>query len=203
MVPVAHDDRKPRDPSKPRGRRAAPAARELPTVGAPRPVVVCVHDDGTEHEAVQGVHNHDIDPSCREFPVGPFVWRGECMGVCEEESRLYVAQPPAGVPDGLCSDVVLAQLGRDLDALRASQDAMLANHDAIADNLRRRIARQIHAIERVDVVAEALPKSEMPHLGGALTIQERTAFEEGWDAALAHARDFVLAALRPRKATKP
>lgn len=157
---MAHDDRTPRDPAKPRGRRAAP-----------REVHVCIHADGTEHDLRAGEG-------------------------CDEWVARHVIAGPA--TDALCADVVLTELGRDLDDLRAGQDAMLADHDAIVNNLRRRIAEQRGAIERATVVAGALRYAAIPPLGGALTIGERTAFEEGWDNAMRVASEFVLSALRAK-----
>jgi hypothetical protein len=106
-------------------------------------------------------------------------------------------------PCALCSprqdprfeSVVLEGMHQDLLQLRAGHDALVAFHQATVAGMMRNARRQHGIRERVEVVARALPQSEVPPLGGALTFEERMGFVEGWDAAMDEARRFILDAL--------
>lgn len=83
----------------------------------------------------------------------------------------------------------------DLAQLREMHDALVASHVQTVAAMLRNVRRQHGIRERVEVVARALPSSEVPPLGGALTFDERTGFVEGWDAAMDEACRFILDAL--------
>lgn len=119
------------------------------------------------------VHNHGIDPSCRESLIGDCLRSSSTSDLAASLEALRV----------------------DLETLANEHHDLKAFHKLSVDGMATNMRRQHATIDRVRGVASAIPLYPMNPLPEWMSLEERVIYTEGWDDALSAAVAFVKAAL--------